>query len=255
MVGHRDMPVAYNRIAYRFRLKAFEEAVDGGLPSWPRVTAFVAGFGPGFYLDYLHRHGVEDVWGVDLTEAAVEHASGRFPGYRLLQHDITQPLALRKRSHFDLVTAIDVLFHILEDDGWKQALEQLCSLLRPGGRLLLTDKFPVGAPRSTSSTVRWRPVELYESVLAAHGVSLERMIPVFLWMDEAITCGVHPGLGILSKAQWTLLRTLGRALERWPALQQPLFRTIASAQAPVERLSLALLRRSPNLEMVVARKD
>lgn len=254
VVGHREMPLAYNRIAYRCRLRAFEAAV-GSCPSWPEVSAFVAGFGPGFYLDYLHSQGVGEVWGVDLTEAAVEHASERFPGYRLFQHDITEPLEVEEPGSFELVTAIDVLFHILEDKGWRMALEQLGSLLRPGGVLVLTDKFPSEGTRETSPTVRWRSMALYEEVLAGQGLSPVRTIPVFLWMDEPVTFGAHPWLGVLSRLQWGALKAAARALQPWPRMRAALFRAVASLQYPIERASLALLTRTPNLEMLVARKD
>jgi SAM-dependent methyltransferase len=42
---------------------------------------------------------------------------------------------------FDVVTAFDVLFHIVSEQSWRNALNNLCSMVKPGGWLLISDFF------------------------------------------------------------------------------------------------------------------
>jgi SAM-dependent methyltransferase len=55
-------------------------------------------------------------------------------GYDVRQADATQKIPFEDGS-FDLVTALDVIEHVDEDD---RILEEACRVLRPGGHLLVT---------------------------------------------------------------------------------------------------------------------
>ena len=139
-MGHPTLG-AYNRLAYRLRLAAFRRAISESVPQWPNVRIFEGGFGVGFYLEYYAHEGVRHVTGADLSAAAVASVQERFPDFRLIQGDLGQTLPFAERS-FDLVTAIDVLYHIVDDRQWDHALAQLSNLVAPGGTLVVTESFP-----------------------------------------------------------------------------------------------------------------
>jgi SAM-dependent methyltransferase len=88
------------------------------------------GCGTGTMLAHLRRFG--EVEGVDADERAVKFCRSR--GERRVQ--LLQAPTLPFPDHaFDLVTALDVLEHIEDDEG---ALREVARVLRPGGTLLAT---------------------------------------------------------------------------------------------------------------------
>ena len=86
---------------------------------------FEGGYGECFYLDFWRASGAREVVGVDLSEQAWVNAQKRFPDYDLHHGDLTDPETFRGRGSFDLVTAIDVLYHITDDTKWRAALREM----------------------------------------------------------------------------------------------------------------------------------
>ena len=252
LVGHPGLGI-YNHVAYRFRLAAFNKALSGLLSNWPDVRVFEVGFGVGFYLRYFAQVGVNQVTGIDLSAPAVIHAQKLFPNYKLFQHDLTEPIPLPSQI-YDLVTAIDVLYHIVDDHRWNLALGNACSLLKPGGVLVLTDKFTANGTLNQFHVKR-RSLETYKSVLKRYGMLVERILPVFVFLDDAILKRDPKWLGFISYMQWRILSKMIRLLGRWPNLRDLFALSVAGIQYPFEKLTVSLLKRSPNLEMVVARKQ
>jgi SAM-dependent methyltransferase len=88
------------------------------------------GCGTGTMLAHLRRFG--EVQGVDADERAVKFCRSRGEDRVQLLRARTLPFP----DHtFDLVTALDVLEHIEDDEG---ALQEVARVLRPGGTLLAT---------------------------------------------------------------------------------------------------------------------
>jgi SAM-dependent methyltransferase len=250
-VGHAQLG-AYNRVAYQLRLAALQSIVVG-LPNWPRLRVFEAAFGVGFYLRFFARAGVAQLTGVDLSSGAVAQLQHAFPLYRLFQHDLTVPLPLSPRT-FDLVTAIDVLYHIIDDRDWSKALRQVCDLVAPGGALVFTDKFPASEPYQKFAHVRRRPQAMYADVIRSAGLELSAVRPVFVFMDDPLPVGKPGWLAQLSFAQWRLVSKTIRSLHRWRRVRDTVAFALAGIQYPFEKLALQFLSRSPNLEIVTANR-
>jgi 2-polyprenyl-3-methyl-5-hydroxy-6-metoxy-1,4-benzoquinol methylase len=97
-----------------------------------------AGCGTGWVTRSLAAFG-HQVDGIDTSPTAVEssRAQARPDGrdqYHLSRLDEWAPPYL-----YDVVLSVDVLFHIMEDDVWAASVQNLGSLVRARGRLLLAD--------------------------------------------------------------------------------------------------------------------
>ena len=239
----------YNRYAYRVRLRGLRRALGAAELSGRRV--FEAAFGEGFYLPLWAERGAAAVAGVDLVPAAVAAARARFPSYDLRAGDLSCAADLSGFGRFDLVTALDVLYHIVDDAGFAAALANLAGLLAPGGRLLLSEKFPARAPFQRFPHVRRRPLGRYREALEPLGLRLLRLVPVLCLMDEPITVGAHPALGALCALQWRAGTKALRLAARRPRIRSALAALVAGAQALPERALLRLLARVPNTEIAV----
>ena len=99
------------------------------------------------YVDLWKSVGVADVVASDFSEVAVGNLRARFPDTRVVQLDITS-LADHPElddSGFDIVSAMDVLFHIVDDEAYERAIRNLLGLLKPGGFLVFTENLLQGA--------------------------------------------------------------------------------------------------------------
>ena len=215
---------------------------------------FEAAFGVGFYLKFCADAGITQLSGVDLSLAAVARAKNLFPEYHLFQCDITTALSIQPGSA-DLVTAIDVLYHIVDDQKWEQALGQLCDLVSAGGVFVCTDKFPTTQIYQRDPHVRRRPVEMYADVIRKHGLVIKKIQPVFVFMDDPIPDGRPHWLACLSYLQWRVVNKAIRIFGPWQHVRNGVALFLAGVQFPFEKIALSLLNRSPNLEMMVAQRS
>lgn len=251
-VGHPELG-PYNLYAYERRLRAFDRALELAGVGIAGSRVFEAAYGVGFYLRHWRRHGAGQVAGVDISEGACRQAQTAFPDYDLACGDLAAT-DFEAAGKFDIVTGIDVLYHIVDDDRWAAALANLAVLVDGGGILVLSDKFPSATAVQTSSHVRRRPLDQWQQALAEHGLAVERLVPVFVLMDDPITMGAHPWLGRLSALQWRLAAGVLARARRCGWLHRTLARTVSWLQLPLEAGLLACLKRSPNLELIVARR-
>ena len=251
-VGHAGMG-AYNSVAYRVRLRALKKMLEEHSNNLAASRVFEAGFGVGFYTGWFEKQGVRALTGLDISSTAVEQARRLFPQYEFMQGDLAGS-AWDFGRNYDLVTAIDVLYHIVDDEKWELVLKRLCSLVASQGKLVITDKFPKGSPRQDCVHVRRRPLRSYEPVLNGEGFEVVRVSPIFVFMDGPITTGVKSTLGFVSAIQWRIIQGVLRRISRWPKIRDIVGAGTAWIQYPLELAALSLIGRSPNLEMLLAEK-
>jgi SAM-dependent methyltransferase len=102
------------------------------------------GSGAGHWIDfYLQALAAEQVVGVEISAVAVEALSGRYaddPRVRVVEADIAA-VAPGIEGAFDVINAIGVMFHIVDDGLWRRAVGNLGSLLAADGVLVIGGQF------------------------------------------------------------------------------------------------------------------
>lgn len=107
-----------------------------------------------------------DVSGVDVSDDALSQAAlrvplGTFHRSPLMDFDL--------RRGYDIVFCADVLYHVVDDTDWKQALERLARHTSPGGYLYVLEQL-----RPTedwpASHVHHRTLPMYQQELSALGL-------------------------------------------------------------------------------------
>lgn len=243
---------SYNKYAYPLRLEALSRALRGWVA--PGCRVFDGGFGEGVYLAYWAARHVGTVAGLDYSERAVEAGQLKHPDYDLRCGDLSRAEDLAGFGRFDVVTAVDVLYHIVDDGAWACAVGNLLQLVDNDGVFVFSDKFPAVGAHQPVAHVRRRSLARWTAVLAAHGFAPVRRVPVFVLMDDPITCGSHRWLGHLSRLQWRAATKLIRMAGSAPRLQNAVAALLAGLQQIPERLLVRALSESPNLELVVCRR-
>lgn len=240
-VGYLGLGAGFNRWMYRVRRHIFMRLLRKLARDVAQPTVLDIGSGTGFYIGMWQALGVADVTGLDITETAVNHLRERFPAATFHCCDIGVPDIPLQPESYDIITAGEILFHIVDDDHFAMALTNAARLLRPGGCFVFTDYFP-HARELRSDTMVCRTLPAIEALIAERGLTIELRKPAFYLMSTPLDTDSR-FINFLWKAQHALAR-------RAEALG-----TLTGALLyPLELFLTGVCRESPSLEVMVCRK-
>ena len=136
--GHIGMDHPANELFYALRLGRLIDVL--GDRTSPREPLFVldAGCGKGWYSRAVARFG-HRVDAVDASPSAIEECRRDGGGPR---YEVSTLSEWSSPWLYDVVYAVDVLFHIVDDEEWRASMINLASLVRFGGRLVIADEDP-----------------------------------------------------------------------------------------------------------------
>jgi 2-polyprenyl-3-methyl-5-hydroxy-6-metoxy-1,4-benzoquinol methylase len=241
--GHVDLPVEYNRWLYRRKQDHLAKALSkvGATLRGKRLLEIAAGSGA--WMDFWKAQGVADYMGIDLSERAIEGLKQRYPEERFLQYDLNESgLERVLGTDYDCVSAIDVLYHVVDDQRFQVLMGELASLLKPGGLLVIHDQFLHAATRDYVY-IRWRRLKDYEEVLTAAGFEIMYRRPTFFFMIQNEDFG-----GVTAKLMDAL----------WDRIVYPVIgrlpRAAGAVGYAVDSLVCSILREGPSMEMMICRK-
>jgi 2-polyprenyl-3-methyl-5-hydroxy-6-metoxy-1,4-benzoquinol methylase len=238
-VGYLGLGGGFNRWAYRVRRRVFLRAVRRHLDSGPGRVLDV-GSGTGFYLDRWHELGATEIAGSDLTATAVDALRRNYPRLRIDQLDIGAeqiPIA----GGFDWISAMDVLFHLVDDEAYQRAFRNLAGLLRPGGAVVFSDFF-AASPVPKRAHLAVRTSEECKRALRAANLELVSTTPLLALLNEPAG-----DQGPLLRRWWSLTSRLSRRRPRAGT-------AIAAIAFPVELALVSMLRAGPSTHLAVCRR-
>ena len=241
-VGNRSFGLRYNGWLYRVRRVQFIRRMHRSLgPDRSRLDVLDIGSGSGVYVDLWHRLGVRRVVGSDLTIGAVSHLRRAFPGMTFEQGDVGDPNFMSHDGPFDVVSAFDVLFHIVDDERFAQAIANVARLLKPGGYFVFSDLFLHGRTFESLHQVG-RTLDHISRVLRRSGFDIIQRRPIFVIMEAPVD-----STSVLHKRFWRTWRRL--------VSQRESFGWVAGAIAfPVELALSVCVSEGPSIEMMVCRR-
>jgi SAM-dependent methyltransferase len=182
-VGFRRMGAKFNELAYRRRGERFDELVREFLPDVERARVLDVGSGTGFYLERWRGVAAKEVVALDLTDAAATNLRLQFPDIDVHLGDISDGVAGLALGSFDVVSAMDVLFHIVDNERFASALHNIADLLRPGGVFVWSDLFLHGR-EMVDRHISIRSLYRIEALLEAAGFEIVARRPMFFFMNE-----------------------------------------------------------------------
>jgi predicted TPR repeat methyltransferase len=142
-VGHARMGRYFNYWAYKVRRHVFRRQVAATRVSARRARVLDIGSGSGFYIRLWKELGATHITGADLTNVAVRDLKKDYPSEEFFQCDIGD-VNFNKEGElqqYDIVSCMDVLFHVVDDKRFEQAITNIASRLNNGGHFIYSDTF------------------------------------------------------------------------------------------------------------------
>jgi SAM-dependent methyltransferase len=169
--GQIGLDEAANQIFYFTRLgKLLEIIGDRNSPNEP-LFLLDAGCGKGLFASSLVTCGFA-VDGIDSSQAAIEFCRAHGPG----RYEVSKLADWRSPTLYDVVYSVDVLFHLVDDGDWRESLENLASLVRIGGKLVISDENNE-VRRQLGNYIVHRALTEYVDVLSWRGYALSEFRP------------------------------------------------------------------------------
>jgi SAM-dependent methyltransferase len=176
-VGYRRRSAAFNRWVYRVRTELLDELFEqNGWPLEGRAILDV-GCGTGYFIDHWLRRKARPIVGIDVTEVSVQTLAQRFPEARFQLADLGEP-NLAVDGQYEYISVFDVLYHIVDDRRFEQAVANLSRLSHAGSKVIITDLFGNSSVKGKKH-VRNRSLDCYTEVFAKKGFRLLEIRPLF----------------------------------------------------------------------------
>ena len=178
--GHTGLGLEYNKWLYRARIRTLGKLLKDEQINPRGKQILDIGCGTGFYIDYWDRRGAGGVVGLDITEVSVSRLTTIYPKYNFIRADITAK-ALELKREFDIITAFDVLFHIVDEDKFEQAISNIRRFCHKKTLILITDSF-LTEPHPPGFHENYRTIHRYQEVLNSNGLRVVKIMPIFFIM-------------------------------------------------------------------------
>ena len=169
-VGHGGYGPRYNEFLYRAKARAFRAALARNGLSIRDRSVLDVGCGIGFFRNLSKELQCRSYTGLDVARSAIDRLAAMYPDDSFRVADISDPVdpEIATRGPFDFIYCLDVIYYMREPGQFKRAVENLWSLLRPNGYLLISDAFSERGSGSTSHRthgLRFRTLSDYDEVL------------------------------------------------------------------------------------------
>lgn len=241
--GHIDLPAKYNNWLYRRKQDHVAKAiarVDGSLRG---AKLLEVAAGSGAYMDFWKAQGIADYFGIDLSERAIDDLKRRFPTLQFLQRDLNDSgLAQAVGTGYDCISAMDVLYHVVDDQKFCTALAELASVLKSGGLLIIHEQF-INGPAHDHGYIKWRSLADYEIELNTAGFEILYRRPTFFFMIQSVDFN-----GFAASVMDTIWKHVTYPfVERFPNLAGGIGYGLDTAICSV-------LQEGPSMEVMICRK-
>lgn len=128
--------------------------------------------------------------GMDITPVAVEECQKKFPKHTFLQVDIGE--AHVPTHECDVVLALDVLYHIVDDVRWRRALANIRKQCTAGAHVFIIDRFGQNTEQAAPH-VRFRSLAVYQEASEGSGLRMLDLFPVYVTLGRPFPPIYRPG--------------------------------------------------------------
>jgi SAM-dependent methyltransferase len=239
-VGYLNLGRSFNTWMYRLRSHTLRMALRRLRVDIADKRVLDIGSGTGFYVRQWTDLGAAEVVGSDITSVAVERLSAELPGKRFVRFDVSGDVPTDLGT-FDIVSAFDVLFHIVDEPRYEAAIANIARLLKPGGVFVFSDNFLHEQPLELAKYQTSRTLERITDVVTRAGFDGVTRRPMMVLMNAPLDARSKVPMKL-----WNLLTIPVR-------LSDVLGWLLGAVLFPVDLLLTRLKKESPTTEIAVSR--
>lgn len=239
--GFQGLGRRYNEYMYKVRRRVFVQRIRKLNIDYANVNVLDIGSGTGFYVRLWKDLGVIKITGTDITMVAVENLRSMYPSNEFLQLDIGDEVGYKTlQNKFDIISAFDVLFHIVDDSRYNNAIKNIFSLLKPGGLFIFSDNFLHQDSLRSARQVS-RSLSVIQKALRENNFEVILRRPMFVLMNAP----VDTNRSVL-RLMWRTITSLVRHSDRMAYL-------VGNVLYPLELLLVSVITESPSTEMMICK--
>lgn len=240
-VGRMSMGQAFNRWSYRIQRRVFLKRMRATGVDFHQAEVLDIGSGVGFFVDCWRALGARRIVGSDITQMATEQLRQKYPDLEFHQIDIGADSAPLPERSFDCISAISVLFHIVDDERYDRAFRNIHALLKPGGLFVFTEAAPHGKTIRQRHVV-YRPLHTIQAILQRSGFDAGARAPFLYLMNYP-----DDSRSRLRHRSW-------QAMAKAVSLNEAVGFVTGAALYPLELACVSWAKESPSSEIFVCRK-
>jgi SAM-dependent methyltransferase len=101
------------------------------------------GSGAGHWIDFYINSGYDSIEGVEISELAYQALIDKYGAMEniTLQHDDIHHHLVSTSRRYDVINAIGIMFHITNDESWRELIKSIYHCLLPGGLFIASGHF------------------------------------------------------------------------------------------------------------------
>lgn len=234
--GYVSLGIPFNIWMYKVREKIFLSSIPK-LQIKKEAKILDIGSGTGFYILLWQNLGFKNITASDFVDGSLAKLK-KINQVKTKKIDIGKKIVLPK---YDSITAFDILFHIVDDNAYKQAYANISSALKKGGFFIFSEnllkknkiKSPVQVSRTQEEILR---------LLKKYNFKIISRRPVFYLMNTPIV-----SQNIFLKIYWRILTLMLHILPFLGYFFGPLLYFFETRITPK-------LKKGPSTEMIIAQK-
>jgi SAM-dependent methyltransferase len=242
-VGSVWLGRAFNVWRYRVRRYVFRRLIRRLGFDTASLRVLDVGCGTGFYLEQWQALGAVSIAGLDISDWVVDQMARAYPGASFFRADISAAECPLPANRFDVISALDILIHIVDDAAYGRALLNIHSALKPGGHLICSDSFFHGPEKQDGDYWKGRSLAAVEEAMRAASFEVVCRVPVAVLMSPPTDTKQRER----NERAWEIaMKPVGR--REW------IGHLYGGLLYPFELLLVSTLRESPATEFMVCRK-
>lgn len=206
-VGFLGLGLEYNKWLYKARLRVLSQLLHKHHIDSYGMQIFDIGVGTGFYIDFWERLGVKHITGLDISQRSISELTIKYPRHTFFRRDISGEICFEDKFH--IITAFDILFHVVEEEKFEQAIRNIKKISRSDAWILISDNF-LREFKPPAFHENYRTLSRYQAVLRANDLQVVDIQPIFYFGNSPVDVSAikTKPLQLLLKASWNIISKL-----------------------------------------------
>jgi len=206
-VGYIDYGVNYNKWLYLVRGVAIKRIISDLNILIANKRILDVGSGTGFYIRLWKKLGATEISGSDITKVSVDTLTRDISYASFFQMDIGGDFKNFNELHkYDLISAFDILFHIIEDNRYEKAFNNINKMLKPGGIFIFSENL------LESGTIHYehqvtRSIQKISDILHDNGFEVLAKRPMFYIMNAPVKLGSDKYIKFWNYFMWPVQKS------------------------------------------------